>query len=85
MIRISKVGDDIISVSFSYNPYFVTKIKTIKGYRWHLDDSFCHCEPRINVGAKQSHFENLGNGYSFATGEIKSPLDTLNLKKEVER
>jgi len=34
VIKISDLGQDRIAVSFSYNPDFVQKVKSIKGYKW---------------------------------------------------
>jgi hypothetical protein len=34
MIKIEK-DDEKVIVKFSYNPDYITKIKTIEGYRWH--------------------------------------------------
>lgn len=34
-IKISKLGQDRIAVSFFYNPIFIQKVKTVKGYKWH--------------------------------------------------
>ena len=36
MIRIGRDNEDII-VKFPYNPDYIARIKTIKGYRWHPD------------------------------------------------
>jgi hypothetical protein len=34
MIEVGKDGERI-TISFPYNPRYITKIKTIAGYRWH--------------------------------------------------
>jgi len=47
-VRISKdIQQDAIVVTFSYDPKFVAKVKTIEGHRWHPDKkywSFPHSE-----------------------------------------
>ena len=43
MIRVRKDGDRI-GISFPYNPDYIIKIKTIEGYRWHLDEK-CRSVP----------------------------------------
>lgn len=40
VIKISKVEQNRIALSFLYNPKFVQKIKTIKGYRWHPEGKY---------------------------------------------
>jgi len=40
-IRISKdIKHERILVSFSYNPEFISKLKSIDGYRWHPDKKY---------------------------------------------
>ena len=40
-VKISKhIQADKILVSFSYDPEFVAKVKSIKGYRWHPDKKY---------------------------------------------
>jgi site-specific recombinase XerD len=39
-IKVLKDRDDNLMASFSYNPQFVQKIKTIKGHRWHPDGKY---------------------------------------------
>ncbi|MEJ5166677.1 MAG: hypothetical protein WHV67_06585 [Thermoanaerobaculia bacterium] len=41
IIKISKLGENRIRVHFSYNPEYVQKIKTIKGYGWHPEGKCC--------------------------------------------
>jgi hypothetical protein len=36
-IKVLKDREDNLMVSFPYNPQFMQKIKTIKGYFWHHD------------------------------------------------
>ena len=40
VIKISKLEQNRIALSFLYNPEFVQKIKTIKGYRWHPEGKY---------------------------------------------
>nr|QNO56068.1 tyrosine recombinase XerC [Methanosarcinales archaeon ANME-1 ERB7] len=44
MIEVRKKGERI-EISFPYDPDYITKIKTIAGYRWHPEDK-CWCVPR---------------------------------------
>jgi hypothetical protein len=37
MIGVGKDGGRI-KISFPYNPDYITKIKTIEGYRWHSEE-----------------------------------------------
>ena len=37
MVQITK-DEERIKISFSYNPDYIAKIKTLEGYRWHLGD-----------------------------------------------
>jgi hypothetical protein len=46
-IKILKDRENNLMVSFSYNPKFVQKIKTIKGHHWHPDGK-CWSFPNIN-------------------------------------
>jgi hypothetical protein len=39
-IKVLKDRDDNLMASFSYNPQFVQKIKTIKGHRWQPDGKY---------------------------------------------
>ena len=39
MIRVIRDGERI-TVSFSYNPDYITEIKTIKGSRWHPEKKY---------------------------------------------
>ena len=39
MIEIRKDGE-WINISFPYNPDYITKIKTIEGYRWHPEEKY---------------------------------------------
>ncbi|MEA2075124.1 MAG: site-specific tyrosine recombinase/integron integrase [Euryarchaeota archaeon] len=39
MIEVRK-GEEGIEISFSYNPDYITKIKTIEGYRWHPEGRY---------------------------------------------
>lgn len=39
-IEIKKTNDDRIKVAFPYNPPYITKIKTISGYRWHPKEKY---------------------------------------------
>ncbi|MBE9541996.1 MAG: hypothetical protein IMF01_06725, partial [Proteobacteria bacterium] len=50
MIEVRKNGERI-KISFPYNPDYISKIKTIEGYRWHPEDK-CWSVPR-------SEFETL--------------------------
>lgn len=40
LIKISKLREDKISISFPFKPEFVQKIKTINGYRWHPEGKY---------------------------------------------
>ncbi len=40
MIKISSIGQNKIAVSFSYNPDFVKKVKSIKGYKYHPEGKY---------------------------------------------
>ncbi len=39
-IKVSDIGDNRMMVTFPYNPTYITKIKTIKGYKWHPERKY---------------------------------------------
>lgn len=117
LIEILKFSENKNSISFSYSPEYVQKIKTINGYRWHPEGK-CWDFPNTNgtmekilkvfegnsftthllesgtdlryiqelLGHKNSKTTEIFTHVSFKNlGKIKSPLDTLNLKKEAKR
>jgi hypothetical protein len=67
-IQVSKDLSGRIIVSFPYDPLLVAKVKTIDGRRWHPAEKHWGFQSCIHVSTK-------------SIGKIKSPLDTLNLKK----
>lgn len=44
-IRIGEDSDGRITVGFSYNPAYISKIKTIKGYKWHPEEKYWSLPP----------------------------------------
>ncbi len=36
MMRV-EAGKDAVIIKFPYNPDYIAKIKSVKGYRWHRD------------------------------------------------
>jgi hypothetical protein len=46
MIEVRKDGERI-KISFPYNPDYITRIKTIGGYRWRPEG--CICEPCSDI------------------------------------
>ncbi len=39
-IKISEMANGRIEVAFPYNPSYIAKIKTIRGYRWHPEEKY---------------------------------------------
>jgi len=45
MIRIENGNNGRIIVKFPYNPAYIKKIKTIKGYKWHPEERYWSFQP----------------------------------------
>jgi hypothetical protein len=67
-INVSKDPSGRMMVSFPYDALLVAKVKTIEGRRWHPAEKLWSLQNCIHVSTK-------------SIGKIKSPLDSLNLKK----
>jgi hypothetical protein len=39
-VRIGKERDEMIKVSYQYNPFYLAKIKTIKGHKRHAEGKY---------------------------------------------
>jgi len=74
MIRIEREGNGII-VKFPYNPDYIAKIKTVKGYRWHPDKK-CWSIP-------YSELRNLLSAFDGSRIEVDPSVWLYELKKEL--
>ena len=52
MIRIEKENNGRIIVKFPYNPVYIAKIKTIKGYSWHPEEKYWSFQPNDGIVEK---------------------------------
>jgi len=52
MIRIENGNNGRIIVKFPYNPAYIKKIKTIKGYKWHPEERYWSFQPNDGIVEK---------------------------------
>ncbi|MEE8167440.1 MAG: tyrosine-type recombinase/integrase [Candidatus Hydrothermarchaeales archaeon] len=64
-----------ITVSFPYNPSYITKIKSIKGHRWHPEEKYWR--------VPYSELENLLSVFDGEKADIDSALYFEPLRKEL--
>jgi len=74
MIRIEGDGENII-VKFPYNPDYIEKIKTVKGYKWNPDRKYW--------SAPYSQLKNLLSAFDGERVEIDGSVWLYELKKEL--
>jgi hypothetical protein len=73
-IYISNGPSGHIIVSFPYDPLLVARVKTIDGRRWHLAEKYWSLPNAVGTLEK------------ILKGNIRSPLDNLNLERgEIEK
>ncbi|MEM2900355.1 MAG: site-specific integrase [Thermoplasmata archaeon] len=75
MIEIGKNHENRITVSFRYNPEYISKIKSISGYRWHPNER-CWSVPNTE--------DNLKRLRTLFNGEVTvKPAAFEDLRKEL--
>ena len=77
-IRIKKNSGGKMPVLFPYNSDYISKVKSIKGYRWHPEEKCWSFQEQL--GHKSSKTTEIYTHVSTKNlGKIKSPLDSLKL------
>jgi hypothetical protein len=74
MMEVRKDGERI-KISFPYNPDYITRIKTIEGYRWHPEGRYW--------SVPYSEFEKLLSVFDGKKLVIDSTIHLDELKKEL--
>lgn len=74
VIRIED-GKDIVIVKFSYNPDYIAKIKTVKGYRWYPNKRYW--------SIPYSELKNLLSVFDGEKVEVDASVWLYELKKEL--
>ncbi len=74
MIRIES-GRDAVVVRFPYNPDYIARIKTVKGYKWHPDGKYW--------SIPYSELKNFLSAFGGERVEIDESVWFYELKKEL--